>query len=57
MEYDLADGAVTASDIGNNTILLRAEDDERFVGREVRIRAISDDIGSTAEITIRIVEW
>lgn len=57
MEYDLADGAATASDIGNHMILLRAEDDGRFVGREVTIRAISDDFGSTAEMTIRIVEW
>lgn len=56
LEYDLA-GAADIVDEADGSILLRAFEDPGIVGRKIWIKAVDDESGSEAAITIQIVNW
>ena len=57
VEYDFADGAASVASQSGNTITLRAAEDRSFIGKCITIHAISDTLGSEAEMSVRIVDW
>jgi len=57
MEYDFAGGAANVVSDNAGLITLQAANNQSFVGKTIKIRAISDTLNSDTTITIQIVNW
>lgn len=57
MEYDFAGGAASVVSDNAGLITLQAANNQSFVGKTIKIRAISDTLNSDTTIMIQIVNW
>lgn len=57
MEYDFADGAASVASHDGNTIVIRATEDQSFIGKSIVIHAVNDTLGCWADLLVRIVGW
>ena len=57
MEYDFAGGAASVVSDNAGLITLQAATNQSFVGKTIKIRAISDTLNSDTTIMIQIVNW
>lgn len=57
MEYDFAGGAASVVSDNAGLITLQAANNQIFVGKTIKIRAISDTLNSDTTIMIQIVNW
>lgn len=57
LECDFADGAAKIVDETNGVITLQASTDLSFVGKYIKIKAVSDTLACENAITIQIVNW
>ena len=57
MEYDFAGGAASVVSDNAGLITLQAANNQSFVGKTIKIRAISDTLNSETTIMIQIVNW
>lgn len=57
MEYDFAGGAASVVSDNAGLITLKAANNQSFVGKTIKIRAISDTLNSDTTIMIQIVNW
>jgi hypothetical protein len=57
MEYDFSGGAASVLSDNAGLITLQAANNQSFVGKTIKIRAISDTLNSDTTITIQIVNW
>lgn len=57
MEYDFAGGAASVVSDNAGLITLQAANNQSFVGKTIKIRAISDMLNSDTTIMIQIVNW
>ena len=56
LEYDF-DGAASIVDETDGMIAIRASENSVFVGKQIKIKAISEEFESEAVIAIQIVNW
>lgn len=57
LECDFADGAADIVLDANGVITLQASNNQSFVGKQIKIKAVNDTLSCEATITIRIVNW
>ena len=57
IEYDFAGGAASVVSDNAGLITLQAANNQSFVGKTIKIRAISDTLNSDTTIMIQIVNW